>query len=309
MTVTSLSKVISESFITALTQVGSSLSSQNSSSGGTSLGPRETISVSSGLRSGARDFATGVQLLNRGITVINIARAANEKLLEVVDKLDSVVQEASRTDITQGKAGRLRNTFNDLASDFERLLKEASEQDINVFDATTLSGILKRSGLDPAKVTELETALKKIMPLTESRVDSEGNVTSSANLIPKSEFASAVRRSTYDPDEEGAERPSGGFAETRKKMRALREVLKGNIKAIDETADVIGRNIGLVRVVGLAMLELSGSIRSDATAADVADELQSKIRQGAPLLLAQANNLQAIAVAGLAVSRQQDKAG
>jgi len=306
MTVTSLSKVISESFVTALTKVGSSLSSQKTTGSGTSLSKTETVSLSSGLRSGARDFATGIQLLNAGITTLNIARAANEKLLEVVDKLDSLVDEASRTDITQGKAARLRNSFNSIARDFEKLLKEASKQKIDIFDVDALSSVLKRAGLDTDKVSELETALGNITPLMESRVDSEGNVTSSANLIPKTEFAAAVRRSTYDPDEEGAERPSGGFSETRKKMKALRRVLEGNVKAINDTADVVGRNIGLVRVVGLAMLELSGTIRADATAADVADELQSKIRQGAPLLLAESHNLQGIAVAGLTVSRQKN---
>jgi hypothetical protein len=47
------------------------------------------------------------------------------------------------------------------------------------------------------------------------------------------------------------------------------------------------------------MLDLSSSIPSNATAASVAEQLQTRIRQQAPLLLGEAHNLQAIAVAGM----------
>jgi len=86
-------------------------------------------------------------------------------------------------------------------------------------------------------------------------------------------------------------------------MKKLRQTLQSNVKALNQTTDVIGRNIELVRAVGLAMLDLSSSIAGDATAASIAEELQGRIRTSAPLLLSQAHNLEAISVAGLLAVR------
>lgn len=299
MTVTSLSRIVNEGFIKAITQAGTSASSSRASSTGTSLGQKTQVSLSSGLRSGARDFGAGSQLLNNGISVINIARAANEKLLEIVGKLDQVVGDAARSGVTAGKAKRLQASFTALSRDFNRLLKETAEQKTDVFDPADVSAFLSRAGLEQKNVNELELAFKKITPLSDSRVDSQGNVTSSANLIPKVEFLSSLKRAVTDPEDPLAEEATGGFSGVKEKMKKLREMLHSNIKALDDTSEVVGRNLKLVRVVGLAMLDLSSSIPSNSTAASVAEELQTRIRQQAPLLLGEAHNLQAIAVAGL----------
>ena len=299
MAVTSLSKIVNEGFIKAITQAGTSSSSALSSSTGTSLGKKTEVSLSSGLRSGARDFAAGVRLMNTGISVINIARAANEKLLDIVGKLDEVVADAARSGVTAGKAKRLQASFAALSRDFDRLLKETAAQKTDVFDPAEVSAFLARAGLDKQNVEELALAFKKITPLADSRVDSQGNVTSTANLIPKAQFLSSLKRAVTDPEDPLAEEPTGGFSGVKTKMRELRQVLDSNIKALDDASEVVGRNLKLVRVVGLAMLDLAGSIPSNATAASVAEELQTRIRQQAPLLLGEAHNLQAIAIAGL----------
>lgn len=102
-----------------------------------------------------------------------------------------------------------------------------------------------------------------------------------------------------DPEDLLAEEPTGGFSQVKGKMKNLRNILDSNIKALDAASEVVGRNLKLVRVVGLAMLDLSSSIRADATAESVASELQTRIRQEASLYLREAHNLQPIAVAGL----------
>jgi len=299
MTVTSLSRIVNEGFIKAITQVGTSSSSALSSSSGTSLGQKSEVSLSSGLRKGARDFGAGVQLLNSGISVINISRAANEKLIDLVGKLDEVVADAARSGLTAGKAKRMQAQFTAISRDFDRLLKETAAQKTDVFDPAALSSFLARAGLERENIEELDAAFKKITPLTDSRVDSQGNVTSSTSLIPKAEFLSSLKRAVTDPDDPLAEEPTGGFSGVKTKMRRLRETLDSNIKALDDATEVVERNLKLVRVVGLAMLDLSSSIPANATAESVAAELQARIRQEASLYLREAHNLQPIAVAGL----------
>jgi len=303
--VTSLNKIINETFVKTLTRVGSSSSASGASAARASLGSAQQVSISSGLRLGARDFAAAVQLINSGITVINVARAANEKLIDVVDRLDGLVDSALAGSMTQGRAKRLSNEFRAISRDFEKLLKSTAEQKLDVFNVDDLAGVLSRAGLSKENVEEIAGAFKKLTPLTESRIDSEGNVTSTAKLIPKDEFSRALLQGLPDPEDPLAEEPARSFTGVRSKIKKLRKSLEGNVKALEDTADVVSKNLNLVRVVGLAMLDLSGTVRSDASAADVAEELQARIRQGAPLLLGQAHNLQAIAVAGLNATKPQ----
>lgn len=306
MAITVLSRVINETFVKTLTRAGSSSSPSASVAGGTSLGAKSEVSLSAGLRIGARDFGAAVQLLNNGVSVVNVARSANEKLLEIVGKIEGVVRDASKGGVTVGKARRLRAAFEDAAREFNAALKQSADQKLDVFDVDDLSAVLTRGGLEPAKVSEIALAFKKITPLTKSRVDSEGKVTSRTNLIPTDEFARALKQAVFDPEDPLAEDPVGSFVSVREKLKDLRESLRSNVRSLDDTAEVVSKNIDLVRVVGLAMLDLSSSLSTKDTAVTVAEELQARIRQGAPLLVEQAHNLQAIAVAGLTAMGSQD---
>ncbi len=308
MAVTNLSRVISETFVKTLTRVGTSSSSSSTQAGGaTSFGQQQEISLSAGLRNGARDFSASVQLLNNGISVINVARDANEKLLELVSQMDKTVQDAARGGIGPSRAKRLRAEFGEAVRKFEKLLQSTAGQELDVFNPDDLSSVLSRAGLELEQVDELAGAFRSLTALNEAKVDSSGAVTSTATLIPKDDFQRAVTQSIVDLDDPLAVDDVSGFGGVRSKMRALRRVLEGNVSALDKTASVVGKNLELVRVVGLAMLDLSSSITGSSTAASVAEELQSKIRQGAPLLLSQSHNLQAIAVAGLTAIRSQAK--
>lgn len=300
MAVTPLSRVITESFVKTLTRVGSSSAQSTTTASGTSLGQQSEVSLSTGLRRGARDFSASVQLLNNGISVINVARAANESLLELVGKLEDVVKDAARGSISAGKARRLRSQFGEVSREFEQLLAKTAEEKLDVLNPDDLASVLARAGLDVDSVSEIAGAFRRLTSLADASVDSAGNVISSANMIPEDDFNRTVKQSIVDLDDPMAEETGAGFNGVRSKVGKLRSLLEENIKGLDETAEVVGKNLELVRVVGLAMLDLSGSLPNDATAATVAEELQTRIRRGAPLLLGQAHNLQPIVVAGLA---------
>jgi hypothetical protein len=110
-----------------------------------------------------------VQLLNNRISVVNIARAANESLLELVGKLDDVVKDAARGSVSVGKARRLRVSFGEIARDFEKLLAKTAEEKLDVLNPDDLAGVMSRAGLDVDMVTEISGAFRKLTSLSDSR--------------------------------------------------------------------------------------------------------------------------------------------
>ncbi len=85
-------------------------------------------------------------------------------------------------------------------------------------------------------------------------------------------------------------------------LKALKQQIGVNMKALDEATTFIADNMTLVRETGLALLELSNQITTTATADEVAAKLQLMIRQNANAAMAQSENLQAITVAALSLS-------
>lgn len=85
-------------------------------------------------------------------------------------------------------------------------------------------------------------------------------------------------------------------------LKALKSQLTDNLEAVDYATDVISKNIDLVRAAGFAFLDLSSTISSDDEADQVAARLREEIRKNAPAALAQAENLQNLAVAALALN-------
>lgn len=88
-------------------------------------------------------------------------------------------------------------------------------------------------------------------------------------------------------------------------LKALKNQITENIEMLDKATALIAKNIDLVRATGLAFLELSDQIGSDAKAEDVARDLRTRIRRNAPAALSQAQNLEAITVAALAISSDE----
>lgn len=83
-------------------------------------------------------------------------------------------------------------------------------------------------------------------------------------------------------------------------LKALREQISTNIKALDQALTVIGDNVKLVRATGLAMLDIRNELTGSEQAEEVARLLRDKIASNAGIaLLAQAENLTPIAYAEL----------
>jgi hypothetical protein len=87
-------------------------------------------------------------------------------------------------------------------------------------------------------------------------------------------------------------------------LKAMKEQLTDNIEGVNNASDIILKNIDLVRAAGFAFLDLSSSVSSEDDADKVAALLRDRIRRDAPAALAQAENLQSIAVAALALSEE-----
>jgi len=82
-------------------------------------------------------------------------------------------------------------------------------------------------------------------------------------------------------------------------LKALREQITTNVEALQNAFDVVAQNIELVRATGLALLEIGDALTNETDAASVAELLRRRIREQVPEALAQAENLDPIAVATL----------
>ncbi|MFM1847108.1 MAG: hypothetical protein RL417_582, partial [Pseudomonadota bacterium] len=82
-------------------------------------------------------------------------------------------------------------------------------------------------------------------------------------------------------------------------LKALREQITTNVGALKNAFDVVADNISLVRATGLALLEIGNELTNETDAGAVAESLRQRIRVSASEALAQAENLDPIAVATL----------
>lgn len=88
-------------------------------------------------------------------------------------------------------------------------------------------------------------------------------------------------------------------------LKALKNQIQSNYDALDSARDLIGDNIELVRSAGFAFLDLSEQIGSSEEADDVAREVRKEIRNSPSAALAQAENLENIAVAALTLDTDE----
>ena len=90
-------------------------------------------------------------------------------------------------------------------------------------------------------------------------------------------------------------------------LKGLKTQIDNNFKGLESARELIQNNIELVRVAGFTFLDLSDQIGSADQAEDVARKLRNKIRKAPGAALAQAENLESIAVAALTID--EDDAG
>jgi len=87
-------------------------------------------------------------------------------------------------------------------------------------------------------------------------------------------------------------------------LKELRSQIETNLEVSDELADLLEKNVDLLRAAGTAFLELSSSVKSGQDAESLAYELRLLIRRNAPQALSQAENLESLVVAALTVDYQ-----
>jgi hypothetical protein len=302
MAITSLDRIINTTFLTKLSRVAGGGSSGSSSSNAAPTGQ----ALYNSLRAGASNFAAGMQLLNSSASFVNISLDSNEKLLEMVNKMQAIATKANKGNVAASDARQYRREFDALASDFDKQIDLATDGELDFFDPTELEASLVRAGLDKKKVGELAVALKKFSSPAETTVASDGSVSQDGNPVPLAEFQRALKAAIFNEDEPTDDR-SGFFRKVKDELQDIQIKLQGNIKALKDTRQLIGDNMTLVRAAGFAFLDVSNEMTGTESAEQIAEQLRSRIRSTASSVLKQLNNLEPIMVAGLAALSEQEE--
>jgi len=296
VSVSSLKNVVTGNFISGLSRVATRSSSSITTNN------KPTLDVT--LRTGARNFAAGLQALNLTISYVNISRQANERLLQKVTEADLLLAKAAKGGIGSQEADLMRMEFSQLARDFQKIVKNSSVEGRDPLSSDDLSELLIKSGLDPAKNDELRTAFTDFKSLTRSSAEGE-EPTSTGNLkLPANEFSHSVGQASAanDASDRDGTAVSAVFKGVRDTLKNIRARLEDNLKALEGTAEVIGKNIDLARAAGFALLDLSQTVKGTEEADALALKVREEIRRRAPGALSQSDNLNNLLVAGLTIT-------
>lgn len=294
MTVRSLEKIIDSTFLTKLYRASGS-----ASKGAASKGELTGQALYNSLRTGARNFAAGYQLLNQGVSFLNVSLDTNERLLEVVQGIQEMVDKANRGNLAASTARQDRLKIDQLAKDFDRIVDEARDQKIDPLQTQSMEDTLVRAGLDREKISELATLMKKISSPTESTIASDGTVSADGNPIPLTDIQRQLRAAVFDEDEPLDDK-SGFFTKVKSKLRDIQIKLETNVKAIKGTINFVKDNMTVVRVAGLAFLDASNDLKGNESAEAIAEIIRGRIKSGSGSAVGQAHNLESVMVAGLA---------
>jgi hypothetical protein len=269
--------------------------------------------LDSSLRTGARNFGLGMQALNLGINVVNVATQAHERLDGILSEMRDLAHKASSGGVSSQEAAQYITTFRTKSRQFQKIIDDTDFDDKKILNVDDLEASLLKSGLDPKRSSDLTRALRGLTSLDETETDVDGEIVSRTNLIPVEEFAAAVRAAAGDFEAAGTEEVEArgrALAEVTRKLDRVADRLGKNLKALEATREVVIENMDLIRAAGLAMLDLSRQIKGSEDAEDVAREIREKIRREAPKSLDHAGNLEGIVVAGLTLAGEaQAKSG
>lgn len=260
------------------------------------------------LQRGARSAAASIQSLNAGISYINVAKDYTEKMLEVVEGLEALVNKAGRGDITPSNAKLYKLNFDRLSEAYGKLVKGSVVKGRDLLSVSDMSAVLQKGGLNPARVTELEEAFKKITSFSGVDVTNTGEVESNGEMVPPETFYRALRQATRDPEDPlQNDDGSGAFASIKTTIKSVKEKVSKNIEALSTAADLVEKNLKLVRATGFAFLNASQQDDQGLDVDTLAARVRGEIRSGARDVLSEAHNLKSILAAGLLAISQQSK--
>jgi hypothetical protein len=302
MSIGSLDKVINPNLLTKISKVSGQSSASSTSASKELTGQ----ALYDSLRSGAQNFAAGMQLLNGSATFVNLSLDTTEKLLDLVKKLEEISAKANRGNISGAAAKQMRVDFEKLAQEFDKKIESAKRDNTDLLDVEQLRGVLANSGLEAEKISELAKSLKRFAHPADPTLSEDGTLTSEGNPVPLADFQRLLRAAIVDPDDLSDDR-SGFFSRIKNDLKDLRIKLEANVTALKDTARLIGENIKLVRSTGLAFLGVSKEMTGLESAEALVSKIREEVSRTARTSLAQAHNLEPIMVAGLAaLSEKQD---
>ncbi|MCO6431989.1 MAG: hypothetical protein J5J00_14110 [Deltaproteobacteria bacterium] len=300
----SLRSIINDDLINRFRGLASGGSSNNLANA--LRGEASSPDIQSGLRTGARTFASAVQALNTGISFLNATGATLQQLGKLTDRMIALAEKASASSSSSQNRHDADIEYKRLTNQFERALRDAKLGDREFLTISGISEYFKVLGLDADKSSSIQAVFDRfVVPREDDTLASEEIEGERPVKIPPSAY-SGTARFTVEYDSLFADnvtlttRPNAYKVMTD--LKALREQIDDNVKAVENAIDTVGKNIDLVRTAGLAFLELSDQINSSQEAEQVASSLRDRIRREAAKALSQAENLEPIIVATLALN-------
>ena len=303
MSVSGLTNIVNGTFLTAAEKVSQAPVDEGRAVAKSLSGQSTKETLDTTLRVGARNFSLGLQALNIGISYINVSRDMHEQLEGIGNKLTQMTDRAL-IGVGPQTARLMVQDFQKYSAQFKDIITNTKIQGNDIFSVDTLKEQMVKAGLDPETTDDLTRSFERMVSLTKTTTDDNGETTTTSTALPLAEFSNAVRVASID-FEDGAGTQNG--AEALKKVRqALDEVrskIQGNLKELNHTFEVVRDNMQLVRAAGLAFLSVSDQIKGTEEADVVAEQVRSEIRRRAPsAALSQADNLQKILTAGVSLA-------
>jgi hypothetical protein len=206
----SLDTVISREFIGRLQGLASGSNSENLTAA--LSGNSTSVTISDGLRLGAKTYSTAVGSLNSTIALVNVARGDMLKLQELTEDMIGIVERATRASTGQQTRTKLDREFRALANEFVEVIDNAELSDQEYLTVEGLTDIFTSIGLDPEASSGIAAVFEQFMLADEDDTLASGEMKGSRPVpIPRGSFSGPaadneyqIRKLTDNSVEEGA---------------------------------------------------------------------------------------------------------
>ncbi|GEM_PF-5360655 len=121
------------------------------------------VDISSALRFGARVYSQGLQNLNSGISLLNIASVTMQKLIKITEDVVGLMERATAPGVGDQTRRRINSEFRDLATEFKGLVEDAQIGDYEVLDVESLTEFFEKIGLDPEESGTIADVFNKFL--------------------------------------------------------------------------------------------------------------------------------------------------
>jgi flagellin-like hook-associated protein FlgL len=265
--------------------------------------------IRTSLRTGAQTYALAVRGLNTLASYINVARSSMEQLDNITDRLITIVEQAKKGSTSSQTRNDLQLQYTRLVKAFQTTVETARVQDQDLLSVDGLTSVFQTFGLDKEQSASISDLFKLFKtPDDDSSLASQEIQGARPVSIPEEAFntpKSVSRQTTnfeeiFDSERLINERPEAYRVAVD--LAALKRQITKNVKALDESTEVILSNIKLAQGAGFAFLDASNTqgIGSPEEAAQI---VRDKIRRNASGALAQADNLEPLLVAALVLEQ------